>query len=618
MLPVTRSLVGRIVRVRFGVAFCCFGLLVLAVLAAGTASAQTTINQTSCVSGCTNPLQDLTVDCSTGGNINAALASIADRTGPNRITVSGTCNPGVTISGFNRLTIQGTGGATIKGGVVIVASRSITLSALTLDFHGTSANLTLSGSQVVLDGVTVKNSTNLFGINVAGSNLSFGSISPSLVTGNGCNGIEVSAESILVVANVTISNNGSAPGCGKQQYGINVHNGGSVKLSNTIGAVDISGNFRQGILIEGGTLTSDAQGGTAPIRVHDNGGPGLVLVGGTAFIGGHVQFDNNDLSLPPSQIVAFGGGVLDIGAGAVVQGGSAAGGNAFAVIGNAFAVIGDDEGPTTITGGASFSLGSIGLLTGANSIDTLSCDGTSWVSDSDHASTVGTSTCPSNGAGVLSISAGSGISSTGGQMPTLSLDTSVTDARYLQLGGGTLTGGLAAPSFTGNGAGLTSLTPANLSAGTAAINVSGNAATATNATNAANAALLGGVSPTNYARRDVDNAFAGTQSVNGSLAIGGGTAITQHLSATYSIALPSFQPNTCRQVPKTLTGAVAGANDTIALGVPNSFLSAGGFLMFQAWESAANTIAIRICNVSPNGPASSAVSGTLRVDLWKH
>src|SRR5208283_1637735 len=45
----------------------------------------------------------------------------------------------------------------------------------------------------------------------------------------------------------------------------------------------------------------------------------------------------------------------------------------------------------------------------------------------------------------------------------------------------------AVNSFAGNGAGLTSLAPGNISAGTAGINITGNAATATNATNAANA-----------------------------------------------------------------------------------------------------------------------------------
>jgi hypothetical protein len=58
----------------------------------------------------------------------------------------------------------------------------------------------------------------------------------------------------------------------------------------------------------------------------------------------------------------------------------------------------------------------------------------------------------------------------------------------------------ASNSFSGNGAGLTNLTPGNLSAGTAGINISGNAATATNAAElgglgAGAFAQLGGSSP---------------------------------------------------------------------------------------------------------------------------
>jgi hypothetical protein len=76
-----------------------------------------------------------------------------------------------------------------------------------------------------------------------------------------------------------------------------------------------------------------------------------------------------------------------------------------------------------------------------------------------------------------------------------------------------------AAGFSGNGSGLTSLNPANLSAGTAAINISGNAATATtagtatSATTASNALYLGGVAAGKYARLDIGNSFTGTQTV---------------------------------------------------------------------------------------------------------
>src|SRR5438067_1802902 len=103
---------------------------------ARSAAAQTTIiNQTSCVGNClTNGfLQDLFVDCNAGQHIFVALASIADRNGPNRITVSGTCAEPLSVVGFNRLTIQGTP-ATITRGFSAINSRSLVLRSLTFDF----------------------------------------------------------------------------------------------------------------------------------------------------------------------------------------------------------------------------------------------------------------------------------------------------------------------------------------------------------------------------------------------------------------------------------------------------------------------------------------------------
>lgn len=238
---------------------------------------------------------------------------------------------------------------------------------------------------------------------------------------------------------------------------------------------------------------------------------------------------------------------------------------------------------------------------------------------------------------MVSLSAGAfpfGIGST----PTLA---SATNASQLTggnafTGNQTIDGSLAATSFSGDGSNITNVSPANISAGTAAVNITGNAATASSATsagtaaNASNAVNLGGVPAGNYARVDIGNNFNGNQSVTGniiasgnvstagSLAIGGGTPILQYNSATYSITIPSLKPNTCKNLTETLAAAGSGTNDTIALGVPNSFMSAGGFLVFQAWETSANTITIRTCNIDPNGPATSAVTDTIRVDLFRH
>src|SRR5204862_3582857 len=108
-----------------------------------------------------------------------------------------------------------------------------------------------------------------------------------------------------------------------------------------------------------------------------------------------------------------------------------------------------------------------------------------------------------NNTGVLSLTAGSGITSTGGQTPTLSLNTSVTDARYAQLAAAsdTFSGSVSAQSFSGNGSGLTSLTAANIRSEERRVGKDGKArtatthtttATATTAATATRAANLGG------------------------------------------------------------------------------------------------------------------------------
>jgi hypothetical protein len=393
-------------RVRLGLTF---ASLTLVLCAATQAAAQNTVSQTTCggVSGLVSCLtngfiQDVAVDCAAAGpagQISTALAQITDRDGPNRIRVSNTCNVGFNVVGFNRLTIEGNPSATLTKGTNIINSRNITLKSLTFDFGQQPMNVALNDSQVFLDGVTVQNSAANGGISVGGSGLGFAG-APSLITANLCDGINAGAGSVVVVANVTISNNGVANGCGSQRNGIHVHNGGSVNLVNQIlingvvtdRAVDISGSGKDGIDVEGGTLTTSAEDGSALIRIHDNAGPGLEIAG-YGDIEGHLQFDTNDPNnqdgLGTAQIVAFGGTTLGIGRGVAVQGGLTAAANAFMIIG--------DGGGMTITGGASFALGSVGLLSGPNSIDTLTCDGTSWAASFDNASTIGTNTCPSNG-----------------------------------------------------------------------------------------------------------------------------------------------------------------------------------------------------------------------------
>ena len=216
------------------------------------------------------------------------------------------------------------------------------------------------------------------------------------------------------------------------------------------------------------------------------------------------------------------------------------------------------------------------------------------------------------------------------------------DSQYSQINGGnsftgnqSVNGNVTATNFIGNGSGLTGV--AAVTANTAnfanAANTANTAGFATNAGIAANALALGGISFNNYARLDVGNNFTGNQfvlgdlsiagnfhdsasaTVGGSLTIGGGTAITEHLSATYSVSLPVIFPLSCAKLPAVaLPGASDG--DTVALGVKNA-LTHGGILTFFAWVSSANEITMKACN-SQIGPVSTPITGTIRVDVWKH
>jgi uncharacterized repeat protein (TIGR03803 family) len=197
-------------------------------------------------------------------------------------------------------------------------------------------------------------------------------------------------------------------------------------------------------------------------------------------------------------------------------------------------------------------------------------------------------------------------------------------------GNQTVNGSVSATKFAGNGSGLTSINPANISPGTANISITGNAATATSAmtANVANSALdatnadnLGNVAAANYARLDIGNAFTGNQSVNGSdaiagsLSIGNGTPITKHLSALFNPSFPALGKITCATASFTLSGVSDG--DTTAVGVPNARMTGPGNFVYTAWVSAANMITIQGCNVSGTSQTTPG-TGNIRVDVWKH
>jgi hypothetical protein len=146
-------------------------------------------------------------------------------------------------------------------------------------------------------------------------------------------------------------------------------------------------------------------------------------------------------------------------------------------------------------------------------------------------------TFPGGGGGTITgVTAGTDLTG-GGTTGTVTLNLDTTKVPTLAAGSNTFAGGITASFFAGNGFFLANLNPANLSAGTAGINISGSAATATTAATANNTLALGGVGAGDYARLDIGNTFTGNQSVTGNVSatgsISGATAsFTGPLSAT--------------------------------------------------------------------------------------
>jgi hypothetical protein len=100
----------------------------------------------------------------------------------------------------------------------------------------------------------------------------------------------------------------------------------------------------------------------------------------------------------------------------------------------------------------------------------------------------------------------------------------------------------------------------------------------------------------------------------GAATIGGGTAITRHISVSTSLAFPEFKRGSCNTLTVTATGAADG--DSVALGIPNALASIDEITWF-GWVSAPGIVSVRGCNVSNETvPAPPAVS--VRVDVWQH
>lgn len=100
-----------------------------------------------------------------------------------------------------------------------------------------------------------------------------------------------------------------------------------------------------------------------------------------------------------------------------------------------------------------------------------------------------------------------------------------------------------------------------------------------------------------------------------SIAIGGGTVITKHLSATASLDFGATAAKTCDDLTIAVNGAADG--DTVSLGVPNALASAAKTTI-TGFVSATNTVTVRRCNINPDAAADDSAAATVRADVWQH
>jgi hypothetical protein len=100
----------------------------------------------------------------------------------------------------------------------------------------------------------------------------------------------------------------------------------------------------------------------------------------------------------------------------------------------------------------------------------------------------------------------------------------------------------------------------------------------------------------------------------GAATIGGGTAITRHISVSTSLVFPQFSQDSCNTLSVTAAGAADG--DSVALGIPNALAAVNGLSWF-GWVSAPGIVSVRGCNVT-NQSVAAPPAANVRVDVWQH
>jgi parallel beta-helix repeat protein len=112
---------------------------------------------------------------------------------------------------------------------------------------------------------------------------------------------------------------------------------------------------------------------------------------------------------------------------------------------------------------------------------------------------------------------------------------------------------------------------------------------------------------------------AGNLTVNSGVTVSSSsTAILNHLSGSAALTFNSgmnFAANTCYDLSGLITALGAAIGDSVVLGIPNAFMTAG--LTLNAWVNSTNTVSVRVCNPTL-GTVTNPGAQTFKVDVFNH
>jgi hypothetical protein len=210
------------------------------------------------------------VDCGAGGTgLQAAVNGLSSPTGPHTINVLGTCVENVTVNGVSFLTLQGSGGATLRSadpafGVVLFANASPSMQVRGLNLDGASHDFAIGlyafESDVRYQGGTIEN---------CGDTAVFADVDSEVVIGGPSAGQEVA-----------IRNNAAGP----------LANRAVLRIQ---GRTTVEDNDFDALVSTDSTLTVSGPSAAAGNVFRNNGFGIAIIAGGTAGFSGLVTIEDN-------------------------------------------------------------------------------------------------------------------------------------------------------------------------------------------------------------------------------------------------------------------------------------------------------------------------------------